>query len=84
MAGAGGNGLFSEHVVFYIESFGMLLVIAAVGCTPIPKKIVADFIGKRESLSAVIVENLFLASVLLLCLAFLTGDSYNPFLYFRF
>jgi len=30
------------------------------------------------------VKCVFYAGVLLMCIAFLVGDSYNPFLYFRF
>ena len=36
------------------------------------------------SISAQIARTVFVAAVLLLSVAFLVGDSYNPFLYFRF
>ena len=62
----------------------LLLLLAAVGCTSLPKRLWQ----KREStLSPALSDGLrtvWVVAVLLVSMAFLVGDSYNPFLYFRF
>ena len=62
----------------------VLLIVAAVASTTAPKRLAARLIGRCSPGTETALRALFYAAVLLLCFAFLVGDSYNPFLYFRF
>ncbi len=83
----GGAGLpgVSAEALYYLKSFGIILIISAVGATPLPSKIVSA-IGKRPAGTAVltVAEPLVLTAMLVICTAFLIDGSFNPFLYFRF
>ena len=65
--------------------FAVLLILAAVGATPLPKKL-AEAAGRSKTGAGVIgvLEPLALAALLAVCTAFLVDGSFNPFLYFRF
>ena len=63
---------------------GLLLVLAVIGCTSLPKRL---WEKREQSLSPALSDGLrtvWVVVVLLVSMAFLVGDSYNPFLYFRF
>ncbi len=74
-----GVGAASSADVYYALSFLPLIVICAVGATPLPKRLCA-----RLKKSRTVLEPLFCAGLLLLVTAFLVEGSFNPFLYFRF
>ena len=74
-----GVGAASSADVYYARSFLPLIVICAVGATPLPKLLCA-----RLKKSRTLLEPLFCAGLLLLVTAFLVEGSFNPFLYFRF
>ena len=71
---------------YAIMGNAVLLIILILASTDIPKSIGTTIMTKLESKEtlALIIKNLFYGVVLLLCIAFLVSDSYNPFLYFRF
>ena len=75
---ATGSALYS------LSSFGLLLVIAAVGATELPKKLAAKACGLAGGRAGTVLEPLFCLAVLALTAAFLVSGSFNPFLYFRF
>ncbi len=85
MFGAGEYSFISKEVLYYLGSFGLLLIISVIGATPLPKALVARLektrLG-RAVLSAA--EPVFLMALLILCTAYLVDGSFNPFLYFRF
>ena len=85
MLGAGGLPLVSQEALFYLKSFGTILIVAIVGSTPLPKKVVA-LVGKSAIGEKVVSlgEIVMLMGLLALCTAFLIDGSFNPFLYFRF
>ncbi len=85
MLGAGDIPAISQEALFYLKSFGILFIVAAVGSTPLPKKIVTA-IGKSAVGEKVVAvgETVVLMGLLALCTAFLIDGSFNPFLYFRF
>ncbi len=80
LAMAGGKGLpFSTvETLYYLKSYGMILLIAMIGCLPIAKW------SKLRSLKNSYVEAFLLLGLLLLVTAYLVDGSFNPFLYFRF
>lgn len=74
-----GVGAASAAEVYYAKSFLPLLLICAIGATPLPKLLAAK-LGKARTVA----EPLYCAALLLLVTAFLVEGSFNPFLYFRF
>lgn len=81
MFGAGG---FIDTEVFYLlQNYGILLLILTVGATPVPAAIGRE-IRKRMKEKSWIAESIFFVTVFFLCVAYLSGETYNPFLYFRF
>ena len=85
MFGAGGTPLISDEFVYYLRSYGLLIVAALFGATPAVKTLIAKA-KTNKPLHKVI--NLLEPAVLLVLLvtvtAFLVDGSFNPFLYFRF
>ena len=62
----------------------ILLALAAVGCTSLPKRL---WEKRERAMTPALSDGLrtvWVVVVLLVSIAFLVGDSYNPFLYFRF
>ncbi len=85
MFGFGNIPLMSPETIYNIKSFIVVLMIAAIGATPLPKKLYNAAYGKKHSAAAVsIAEPVVLSALLILCTAYLIDGSFNPFLYFRF
>lgn len=71
--------------VYYLRSYLVILVIAIIGATPLPKKLAAMAEkGKHTAIAFNIAEPVILLLLLAVCTAFLIDGSFNPFLYFRF
>ena len=85
MFGMGKIKLADIQSIYYLRSYGLLLIIAAVGCTPLPKRCVARIrkIPHMDHVLAVL-EPIFCVILLLTATAYLVDASFNPFLYFRF
>lgn len=85
MFGTGGYPLTSAASSYYFRSYFVVLVIALLGATPIPKSFCRR-IQQWKTGTAVMLfaEPLALSALLLICTAFLVDGSFNPFLYFRF
>lgn len=85
MFGAGGYPLVSTEFLYYLRSYGVVLILGIIGATPLPQKlwnrIAATGIGSNIMTFA---EPIALSALLLCCSAYLVDGSYNPFLYFRF
>lgn len=85
MLGAGGLPLSSTQAVYYLKSYGPLLVLGILCATPLPKIIVAKLRKSKGAATALdVLEPLCVLIPLLLGTAFLVDGSFNPFLYFRF
>lgn len=85
MLGLSGAPLISEKTVYYLSSYAVLLVIAAIGATPLPKYLVEKFgAGKTGGQIMTVLQPVVLAGLLIVCTAYLVDGSFNPFLYFRF
>ena len=83
-----GTGGFVDANAFYLgREYLVLLLIAVVASTPIPKRLVVRLEQSKTGLCMAIFrlgEKVIPAALLLLCIAGIVEDSYNPFLYFRF
>ncbi|MGL5647418.1 MAG: MBOAT family O-acyltransferase [Clostridium sp.] len=64
--------------IYYLENYGVILIIGVLLSTPIIKKLYEKFI-KNEILRTVILMSIFILSI-----SYIVDSSYNPFLYFRF
>ncbi|MBQ3258809.1 MAG: MBOAT family protein [Oscillospiraceae bacterium] len=77
----GGAALTNAATAYYLKSYAVILLIAAIGSTPIIAKLGRRIEGTK---AVVILEPLMTAGLLLLSTAYLVDGSFNPFLYFRF
>ena len=70
---------------YYLKSNLVLLIIAVLGATPLPKKIY-EKIGGTAGGSRVLAVLTPIATVasIAVCTAYLIDGSFNPFVYFRF
>ncbi|MGN0141713.1 MAG: MBOAT family O-acyltransferase [Roseburia sp.] len=83
-----GDTVSREIGIYEMKSYGMLLLLAAVGATPLVKRTagklgirIKELAGARVAAIGELFGNLLL---LLLVTAFLLGSTVHPFLYFRF
>ncbi len=81
MAGLGAGGS-SPMSLYYIKTYGVLLAIAAFGSVHTAKAVPAKLLRNEKALD--IAGFVFAFVMLAAATAFIIGDSYNPFLYFRF
>lgn len=85
MLGLAGGGLVSPQTLYYLSSYAVLLVIAAIGATPWPKRLAERFAaGAVGARLMPVVQPAVLLVLLVVCTAYLVDGSFNPFLYFRF
>lgn len=91
-------GFVDSAFLYYITSYAVVLILAIVGSTSLPKRVglyvsgaTKQNVEKAEVESNMpsgirfgIVTAIFMLVCLGLSLTFLVSDSYNPFLYFRF
>lgn len=80
----GSAGLCSSETVYILLKFLILLVMCIIGSTKLPGKIAQRLCQKAPKAVGIIVENVFYVAVFVISVALIVGDSYNPFLYFRF
>lgn len=83
MLGLGGLPIASAEGAYLLKSNALLLILAALGATPLPKHI-AKVLEARCPKAAALLHPAALCALLLICTAYLVDGSYNPFLYFRF
>ncbi len=70
---------------YYLKSYGLTLIIAAIGSTPLAMEIIRKIrCSKKGRAFLNISEPVVLISLLLVITGYLIDGSFNPFLYFRF
>ncbi len=85
MFGRGDTPLVTPLFWYNLKSYGVILLIAMVASTPLPKKLLIKCQnGKVFSAVWSYAEILLLAILLVLATAYLADGAFNPFLYFRF
>ena len=79
------SGAFADGTTAYLlRCDWLVLALAVVGCTSLPRRL---WEKRERAMTPALSDGLrtvWVAVVLLVSIAFLVGDSYNPFLYFRF
>ena len=76
------GGLISSQALTSVISYLPVVIFAAIASTPLLKKLYTWFKGKGWAFTAV--ESIGTFAILMICVASLVNQSYNPFLYFRF
>ena len=83
--GAGGLTGATQEALYLLRSNAVLLAIAAVGATPLPKRVCSALEGSRAGARVLtVLEPLAVLALLVLCTAYLVDGTFSPFLYFRF
>ncbi len=78
MFGGGEIPLLSGETIYYARSYIVVLIVAIIGATPVPK-LLANKVKFTK-----FIEPVVLVILLAVCTAYLVDGSFNPFLYFRF
>ncbi len=75
----------SQETVYSIKNFGVVILLASLGATPLPKRAV-NLLKSKLGNNAVydVLEIIVTAAILFVSVAYLADGSFNPFLYFRF
>ncbi len=81
MFGFAGLPLVSTESLYYLKSYLPLLLIGAVGATPLVRNLA---LRMEQRPGAEILRAVIATGLLLVCTAYLVDGSFNPFLYFRF
>lgn len=79
MFGASGAAATAADA-FYAQSYAVILFIAAIAATPVPKKLFQRIPQRVQN----ILTPVLVALCLVISTAYLVDATYNPFLYFRF
>ena len=81
MFGLGGLPFWNTTAAYYLRSYGILMAIAILGATNLPKNLVKK--GEKTKIFGIL-QPIFVVILLVLVTACLVDGSFNPFLYFRF
>ncbi len=80
----GANGAVGGMDVYTLATRAVLIVICCIASTQLPKKLFLSCTGAMNEKAAFVLKSVLTLALLALSMVFLIGDSYNPFLYFRF
>lgn len=86
MLGLRGLPIMSDITKYYLTSYAVIFIIAAIGATPALKLTIQKLKSKCPTFSKVseLAEPIIMVVLLLISTAYLVDGSFNPFLYFRF
>ncbi|NLL67285.1 MAG: MBOAT family protein [Clostridiaceae bacterium] len=77
--------ILNTETVYYIKSYAVVFIIAAIGATPLVSKIVKRVVvNEKYEWALNVIEPILLAILMLFVTGYLIDGSFNPFLYFRF
>jgi len=82
----GSNEAGDMQSLYYLKTYAALFIAGMIGATHYPKQVV---LGMKQRLNIsekleLFLQFVFAGVILFVSIIFLVGDSYNPFLYFRF
>lgn len=80
----GANGAIGGMDVYTLLTKAVLLIICCIASTELPKKLFLSAAGAMNEKAAFTLKSILTIALLALSMILLIGDSYNPFLYFRF
>ena len=80
----GANGAIGGMDVYTLLTKAVLLIICCIASTELPKRLFLSAAGAMNEKAAFTLKSVLMIALLALSMILLIGDSYNPFLYFRF
>lgn len=80
----GANGAIGGMDVYTLLTKAVLLIICCIASTELPKKLFLSAAGAMNEKAAFTLKSVLMIALLAMSMILLIGDSYNPFLYFRF
>lgn len=80
----GANGAVGGMDVYTLLTKAVLIIICCVASTELPKRLFLSATGAMNEKAAFTIKSVMTIALLALSMILLIGDSYNPFLYFRF
>lgn len=85
MFGLSGLPAVSTEALYYLKSYAVVIVMAVIGATPLPKKLFEKLSTEDKSNKILnILEPVACLILMVMITAYLVDGSFNPFLYFRF
>ena len=84
MFGLNNTSLYNNEFLYLISTNKILLIICIIASTSIFKKIYSKLIKKENKTFYNFIDVILYIVLFLLSVSFLIGNTYNPFLYFRF
>ncbi len=85
MFGLSGLPFITAEHGYYLRSFALILIIAAVGSTQLPKMLTEKARTVKTGAAVLnVLEILFVVVITLAATSYLVDGSFNPFMYFRF
>ena len=92
MLGIGAPAIYDLDALYMLSGNALFFAVLAVGSTGMVSALYRKFFsgmgteygGKERAALKMIVENVCLAALLIISLAYVEASTYNPFLYFRF
>jgi alginate O-acetyltransferase complex protein AlgI len=77
--------LWNNETIYYLKSYGFVLMIATIGATPFAAVIVKSVMSYDKGRRMIdLLHPIVIILLLLLITGYLVDGSFNPFLYFRF
>lgn len=77
--------LWNAVTIYYLKSYGLIFIIAAIAATPLATSIVKRLISHEVVRGIIdILQPVMVVLLLLVITGYLVDGSFNPFLYFRF
>lgn len=84
MFGISDISFINDQAVAWLATYALTFVILITASTPLIKKIGTLVKGGFPALYSCVLQPVMVLGLLILCTAYLAGNSFNPFLYFRF
>lgn len=84
MFGLNGLPLINHQTVFWLAQNAVLIVVLCIASTPVFKKAMGQLQLNVPKFYSCVCVPVACAAVLAVSVAYLAGNSFNPFLYFRF
>ncbi len=84
MFGLSDISLINDQAIAWLAGYAITFVILIFASTPIIKKLGTLVKNGSPALYCCVLQPAMVACLLILCTAYLAGNSFNPFLYFRF
>lgn len=77
------SNLWNSEALYYLQNYGLLILIGAICSIPLWKKL-KEKIDSKNSKTLEVITTLGYVAIFVLSTASLVTNSFNPFLYFRF